>query len=41
MTPAEIAQQEFLDALIEDGTNRGFAPGVQTRPGGPGAGAQE
>jgi hypothetical protein len=41
MTPAEIAQQELLDALIEDGTNRGFAPGVQTRPGGPGAGAQE
>jgi hypothetical protein len=41
MTPAEIAQQEFLDALIEDGTNRGFASGVQTRPGGPGADAQE
>ena len=31
MTPEEIAQQEFLDALTADGTNRGYATGVQVR----------
>jgi hypothetical protein len=31
MTPEEIAQQEFLDSLIGDGTNRGYATGVQVR----------
>ena len=31
MSPAEIAQQEFLDDLTADGTNRGYATGVQVR----------
>ena len=31
MSPSEIAQQEFLDALTADGTNRGYATGVQVR----------
>ena len=31
MTPEEIAQQEFLDALLEDGTNRGYTAEVQVR----------
>jgi hypothetical protein len=41
MTQVEIDQEKLNNALQQNGVNRGFAPGVQTRPGGPGFDAKE
>ena len=38
---AEIDMQKFLDTLLANGVNTGFAPKVEIRTGGPGAGAVE
>jgi hypothetical protein len=41
MNQTEINQEKLNNALQQNGVNRGFASGVQTRPGGPGFDAKE